>query len=389
LALWPGDAREERVSLLRLLGTALYEAGELQQAEAVLAEGTEAAGAAGLPAVQARIRIRLVETRALLHGSPEEKGLAECEAATAILEAEGDLEGLAAAWLLTGMTRFWLGKSHADQQALERAIVCAQKTGHRRVQIQASSWLAWAFCLLPIPADTAVARTGQLLQAANGEPWAEADILIPLSLIYSYAGRLADARDAIARVQSVYNRSGAKVRWAMGEFTAGYAELIAGDLAAAERHLRKAYEALRAIGTGPQWPVPRRAGSPGRGDGTHLGNILGRTPGSDTHGQSGGKPACRGARQGGGRSARSAAHLSRSPRRAAGGSGHGRPCQPHRPSQRQPGLNNSSDTSRGCPESATDGQVRRGVKQPLSRSGYWPIRRLHARLPPDGEPTLR
>jgi class 3 adenylate cyclase/tetratricopeptide (TPR) repeat protein len=248
LALWPADAREQGVSLLRLLGTALYEAGELQQAEAVLAEGTEAAGAAGLPAVQARIRIRLVETRALLHGSPEETGLAECEAATAILEAEGDLEGLAEAWLLTGMTRFWLGKSHADQQALERAIVCAQKAGHRRVQIQASSWLAWTFCLLPIPADTAVARTRQLLQAANSEPWAEADILIPLSLIYSYAGRFADARDAIARVQSVYNRSGAKVRWAMGEFTAGYAELIAGDLAAAERHLRKAYEALRAMG---------------------------------------------------------------------------------------------------------------------------------------------
>jgi predicted ATPase len=43
LALWPQDAHRQRAGLLRLLGTALYEAGELDQAEAVLAEGSRAA----------------------------------------------------------------------------------------------------------------------------------------------------------------------------------------------------------------------------------------------------------------------------------------------------------------------------------------------------------
>jgi len=247
LALWPPDAPEQRAGLLRLLGTALCEAGELDQAEAVLAEGSEAAAAARLPALQARIRARLADVHAMLGGVTKE-ALAECQAATAILEAEGDLEGLAEGWLLAGKLLFWLGQSPADQEAVERAISYARQGGHRRVQMQASSRLVETLKLLPIPADTAIARAGQLLQIANGEPWAEADILAPLSVIYAYAGRFAEARDAIARAQSVYGRPAAKVTWALGAFRAGVIELIAADPAAAERHLREAYEAFRAMG---------------------------------------------------------------------------------------------------------------------------------------------
>ena len=247
LALWPRDAYRQRAGLALVLGTAVYEAGDLQQAEAALVEGLEAAAAAGLPAVQARIRVQLAETRTL-QGGPEAAALAECEAAIAILETEGDLQGLAEAWLLAGMTRLWLGDSPADQEALERATAYARQSGSRRVQMLASAWLAGTFQLLTIPADAGVARAEQLLQTANGEPWAEADILMPLSVACAYAGRLADAREAIARAQSVYDHSGAKLRWAMSTTVAGQVELIAGDPAAAEHHLREGYEAFRAMG---------------------------------------------------------------------------------------------------------------------------------------------
>ena len=181
-------------------------------------------------------------------GGPEDQALAQCQAAIAVLEAEGDLEGLAEAWKLTGMYRFWLGDSPADQQALERAMAYARQGGHRRVQMQASFWLALTFITLPIPVDAAIPRAEQLLQTADGEPWAEADILGPLSELYAYGGRFADARRAIARARSVYDSSGSKIRWALGEFVDGEIELLAGDLAAAEQHLRKAYEAYRANG---------------------------------------------------------------------------------------------------------------------------------------------
>lgn len=213
----------------------------------MLAEGDEAAAAAGLPALQARIRTLLADIHATQSG-PGQQGLAECEAAIAVLEAEGDLEGLAEAWRLAAKIRLWLGDSPADQQAFERAIAYASQGGHRRVQMRASSNLAFTFQMLPVPVDAAIARAGQLLQKAGGEPWAEAGILAPLSLLYAYAGRFSDAREAMARAQAVYGRSEAKFTQALVTAKSAEIELIAGDPATAERHLREAYEAFHAMG---------------------------------------------------------------------------------------------------------------------------------------------
>jgi tetratricopeptide (TPR) repeat protein len=247
LSLWPEDAHQQRAGLLRLLGTVLQETGELEQAEVALTEGAAAAVAADLPAVRARISVQLADIH-LLHGGPDAEALAECEAATAVLAAEGDLDGLAEAWTLTGRLRFWLGESPADQEALERAIAYARQSGNHRAQMQASGWLGGTFTVLPVPADAAIERAEQLLQTTDGDPWAEADLLTSISLLYAYVGRFADARAAIARAQSVYDRSEAKLTWAMGASMAGFMELIAGDPAAAEHHLREGYEALRAMG---------------------------------------------------------------------------------------------------------------------------------------------
>jgi predicted ATPase/class 3 adenylate cyclase len=247
LALWPQDARSERAGLLRLLGTMLFEAGDLEQAEAVLAEGAEAAASAGLPAAQARIRILLTEIRSSQDLSLAE-ALAESEAAIAVLDAEGDLGGLAEAWLLAGMLRFWLGESPTDQQALERAITYAQQGGNHRAQMRAITWLVATFEPLPVPADAAIARAEQLLQETAGDPWAEAAIRYPLSYLYAYVGRFADARTALARCQSMYASSGAILLSAQGAGIAGRIELAAGDPAAAERVLREGYEAFQAMG---------------------------------------------------------------------------------------------------------------------------------------------
>jgi tetratricopeptide (TPR) repeat protein len=66
-------------------------------------------------------------------------------------------------------------------------------------------------------------------------------------MLYSYAGRLADARAACRRGQSIFTGSGAKLDWAKCVQLAGRIELIAGDPAAAEQNLRASYEALRAM----------------------------------------------------------------------------------------------------------------------------------------------
>jgi hypothetical protein len=62
LVLWPGGRARAAAGLLRLLGTALLEAGDLGAVEAVLVEGAEVA-AAGRAAVRAQIGVLLAATR--------------------------------------------------------------------------------------------------------------------------------------------------------------------------------------------------------------------------------------------------------------------------------------------------------------------------------------
>jgi tetratricopeptide (TPR) repeat protein len=235
-----------RAGLLRLLGTILYDAGDLTRAEAALREGLEVAAAARAPALQARIRVLIADIHNLQGGGAAE-ALEECEAAIGVLESEDDQSGLAEAWLVIGRLRYDRAEWPADQEALERALAYARQSGNHRAQIQASNWLAASLCELPIPADAAVARVEQLLQAATGEPWAEAYLLLALSTLYAYTGRSNDARAGLARSRSILSDFGANLALGYWAIPAGLIELAAGDAVAAERYLRQGYEALRAI----------------------------------------------------------------------------------------------------------------------------------------------
>ena len=242
----PADLRL-RADLLRLLGAVLFEGGDLDRADSVLAEGSEVAAAAGAPAVQARIAVLRADI-ANLQGAGNAEALAECEAAAAVLESEGDLDGLAEALTAAGRLRFWLGDIPASHVVLERAITCARHSGNRRTQMRASHWLAVTFSLLAIPADTGVARAEQLLQDASGDLWAEADLLKPLCVLYAHVGRVADARAAVDRSQSIFTGFGAKVALAESAVPAAIVGLIIGDPAYTERHARQGYEAWRVLG---------------------------------------------------------------------------------------------------------------------------------------------
>ena len=249
LAQTPTDGKL-RAGLLRLLGTVLFEAGDLRGAGAVLSHGLEMATAAGASAEQARIRVQLTEIhkRHNLPGGSGAEALEECETAIAVLDAARDLQGLAEAWLLAGKLRFDRNEWPAALEAMERAIAYGRQSGNHRAWILASHWLGTIFMMSPIPADTAIERIEHLLQEVTGEPYAEGGVLMSLALPYAYTGRIADARAAIARSQATNNRFASKLGLAFTAFSAGQIEMIAGDPAAAERCYREGYEAFRAMG---------------------------------------------------------------------------------------------------------------------------------------------
>jgi predicted ATPase/DNA-binding SARP family transcriptional activator len=241
------DGPRLHADLLRLLGTVCFALGDLERAQAALAQGFAAAAAAGLPAAQARIAVVQADIGVDQSGHFREV-LDTCAAAAPVLESEGDLEGLAEAWLLVGKVHLWGVDARAAEDVLERAAAYARQSGNRHVAREARRWLALALLVLPIPADVAVGRAERLLEAADCDPWDEAAILPELAWHYANAGRLADARAACQRAQSILAASGAELDGAIAAMEAGRVELIAGDPAAAERALRPANEVLRAMG---------------------------------------------------------------------------------------------------------------------------------------------
>jgi predicted ATPase len=177
LAVRPADERL-RAELLRLLGALLYAAGDMGRAQAALAEALQVAAAAGAPSVQARIQVLLADIHAMQGGKDTEL-LAACQAAAALLESEGDLEGLADAWLVVGKVRLTgAGDAQGAQEALERAAACARRSANHRAELESTSWLLFNLVYLPIPVDVAVGRGERLLEAASGDAWAEAAILL-------------------------------------------------------------------------------------------------------------------------------------------------------------------------------------------------------------------
>jgi ATP/maltotriose-dependent transcriptional regulator MalT len=69
-----------------------------------------------------------------------------------------------------------------------------------------------------------------------------------LAVLESMRGRFAHAREHYQRSHLAFDELGLNVRLASFRMYAGWAELIAGDAAAAERELRMGYEALERMG---------------------------------------------------------------------------------------------------------------------------------------------
>ena len=233
--------------LLRLLGTVFLALGDLERHKLPWLRPLRPPPRLACPAAQARIAVVQADIQAEQSGHYRQ-ALDTCAAAAPVLESEGDLEGLAEVWLLVGKVHLWGADARAGEEALERAAAYARQSGNRHVAREARRWLAVAFLVLPIPADVAVGRTERLLEAAAGDPWDEAAILPELAWHYGHAGRLADARAACQRAQSILTASGAELDGAIAAMEAGKVELIAGSPAAAELPLRRADEALREMG---------------------------------------------------------------------------------------------------------------------------------------------
>ena len=94
-------------------------------------------------------------------------------------------------------------------------------------------------------------RTEQLLQDADGDLWAEADLLKPLSVLYALDRPSCWTRARPSTAASRYSlASGLSSCWPKAPFPPAWPGLITADPVAAERYARAGLEIFRVMGQG-------------------------------------------------------------------------------------------------------------------------------------------
>jgi class 3 adenylate cyclase/tetratricopeptide (TPR) repeat protein len=227
------------------LADALVETGELARAEGILAE---AAGAGESPIeLLAGLELAFIE----LVSSPEAKHadiVEQARRAIPVFEAAGDDAALARAWRLIsfvdGLACHW----GARAGALERALVHAERAGDKRQEAAILGALGQSLYFGSTPAAEGIRRCEELLRRAGGLPRVEASVLLSLAGLQGMQGRFDEARQNYRRGNAIENELGYKLRAAGGAMMRASIELYAGDLDAAEKELRWAFETLDAMG---------------------------------------------------------------------------------------------------------------------------------------------
>jgi class 3 adenylate cyclase/tetratricopeptide (TPR) repeat protein len=238
-----------RLSILPSLGRALTEAGDLERADSVLSEAIDAAEAAGERGVAADALIALVFVRS--HTAQMEVAEASrlLEGALAELEELGDEPRLARAYGLAGTLRWWRGETVAAAVELERAAEHARRAGDRAQEAYSLQFMLAALICGPMPVEEAIARVEPLRSASSSNRRLEVNVLRTLAQLEAMRARFDLARAHIERARMLAQESGLEMVLTGGvAYQAGFVELLAGDLEAAERTLRSACEALERIG---------------------------------------------------------------------------------------------------------------------------------------------
>lgn len=248
VALLP-EAHPNRLALLPDLGEALRDVGEFSRAEQALEEAVRGAARTGDRRLEMDARV----VRMLLRYTAEATSwvadvLEEAKQAIPVLEQAGDDAALARAWRLVGLAQGTVGRYREAEEAILRAIEHARAAGNRRQEARNLSLYATAALYGPLPVPEAIARCERLLGQATGDQRAEALVALALSQLYGMLGRFEEARHLYRTSRATLEDLGERVLAASTSMDSGRVEMMAGDPEAAERELRRDYEALRSMG---------------------------------------------------------------------------------------------------------------------------------------------
>jgi class 3 adenylate cyclase len=241
----PGDPG--RRELLVELADVLVTTGEFTRAAAAIAAVTALAGGdahLAAHATVARLRMQVAVATDLDADALQ----AEARRAIATFAAAADEHGLAKAYGLLAQLGFLRCRIAEAETAAAEAIGHARLAGDEPTEGWARGMLAQAAFWGPVPVGDGIRRCRALLEQAGGNRRAEVAALQSLAGLQAMAGEaeqaMATADRAVARAEDL----GANRQAALARVFAAAAAMLAGDPAAAERHLRWAIRVVERQG---------------------------------------------------------------------------------------------------------------------------------------------
>lgn len=239
-----------RASLLVDAGEALTQAGELGAARETMEIARREAHGIGDRALETTAALGLLYLGYLTTGDrPEAEVIAEIEVAIPILEAADAQRALAQAWRIVTNVHF-AGCRYLDaSQAAERMVEHAHRSGDRALELRLLPGLATCAQLGPMPVEEAIAVCTSVLERISSDRRSEAYTMRALAYLEAMRGRFGEARSLYRRSREALEQLGWRYDASLTSAVAsGPVELMADDAEAAERELRRDYEALAAIG---------------------------------------------------------------------------------------------------------------------------------------------
>jgi len=242
------DAR--RLELLTELAFALTETGDFDRLGGVAGELGAAAAETGDVGLQAHAIVLGLWIR--LSTSPEgwaAEAEREARRAIATFGELADERGLARAWSLLGLAQMVNAQFAPAEDSWSRAVEHANRAGDRRDALEGLSWVAGAVWAGPTSADQGIRRCHEIFEQARGDRKAMSSALFTRAGFEACLGHFDEANALLDRARALLEEVALRV-WMAGALAqaAGWIDLLQGDPAAAERELRRGYDALAAMG---------------------------------------------------------------------------------------------------------------------------------------------
>lgn len=243
------EGHPDRPRLLLGAGEALTDAGELAAADTALEAARIGAAllgndAVGRSAELAALHLRYTTDSTTAHDSI----VTRVRALLPVLEEAADHRGLVRAWRLLTYAYMTATRWGMATEAAEQTIRHAEQAGDEGMATRFVGMLANSVLYGPTPVDEAVTYCEGVLARAAEDRKSVAITEASLAHLEAMRGHFDVARVRYRRSRALLEEFGWRFSAALTSHDSAPVEMLAGDLEAAERELRKDYQTLELMG---------------------------------------------------------------------------------------------------------------------------------------------